>query len=181
MPRVKISLQYDKHTILAMIAYFEALLSDKFPVETKNKFESAAGLDILEQKAREIVENLIYDAYPDPGGRTFDLLNSVMVIKGGIGSQIEYKTGQVNLLSDPEVASAKYHPTMSYLAFFEKPEEYNTFIHPRGVASNPVNFRPFFSTWTKMVQQHTEKMAIEAINTTLDNLMPNILKATVSP
>lgn len=175
MARVSVGLKFDKKALKALIRYFKTLKSDKFPLEIKRGYEHSNNLQELEEQAKAIIQELIYDAYPDPGTRTYDLLNSIIAIAGGRSA--DSKTAQINLLSDPDVASAKYYPELSYAAFFEKPGEYHTFIHPRGIPSKPDNFRPFYEVWQVMVQKYSEDLALAAISSALSKLMPQVLKS----
>jgi hypothetical protein len=171
-----LNIQFDKSGINAMMRYLRALESKKFPLEIKRNFENDADLQELENSAKEIVQALVYDVWPDPGTRTYNLLESVTTATGGDSDT----DGQINLYSDPRIATAKYYPTFSYAAFFEEPEAFNTFIHPRGQADNPANFRPFFSSWVEITKQYSIEKAQQAVHEALDRLMPDALRRTVA-
>jgi hypothetical protein len=132
-----------------------------------SKFASSQNLSEIRTTLLGIINEKVYQAYPDPETRTYRLYNSTSV------SRIQrdgYITGFAYYMKD-SVAPAKTGEMKgrNYAAFFLKPRELRTFIKPKGRKSPPVNFRDFFGiesdegTIKAFMQQHSPELASQAI------------------
>jgi hypothetical protein len=153
-----------------MIDYMDILEGRWFEESIRREFEESRNMSALEKKVKGIVKRLIYDRWePESYIRTNNLLESFVVSSGN-------NDGDAGLVvySDPDIAEAKLPsgPDQSYAVFFERPEEYQTFIHPRGQGEEPRNYRPFFSDLYVTTKEHTETTGSKAISKSLRELRP---------
>lgn len=160
-----------------MINYIEALDGSEFGEWIADYFESQGDLRKLEASVKALIKRLIYDRYsPEKYKRTFNLLRSMTVSSGNTNGE-----PGLTVFSDPSVSPAKFgSPDQSYAVFFEKPEEFNTFIRPAGIAEEPINYRPFVSDLYQLVKEHSEKYGSKAITKAAKNLRPKTLTAKLS-
>jgi hypothetical protein len=169
MPSTSIRLQFDRRSIQTLRQYLADIQSPRGYQSVKKRFESHENQKQLLSRGRQIVEQHVYSAYaPKRYQRTRNLYKSVVV-------EIDVaKTamGSMALFSDPQLAEAKLIPGYSYAAFFIEPEEFSTFIPPRGIAKAPINYRPFFQLWERFAERFIPQRACEAVVEGFDDIMP---------
>lgn len=160
-----------KSNIDALIIYIDVLMSNIFAHEIKFQFENGQEIRKLEKRAKDIVKRLVYAVYePEKYKRTYRLLQSITVSSGNNEADI---IAGIVLFADPSVSGAKIGSSdESYAAFFERPEEFNTFIHPRGQAQEPENFRPFFNKFKELMQEFVDRHGKKSIHRAIKSLQP---------
>ena len=162
----------DSPNIIDLSMFMDLVMGTELHEEIKLRYEDGTLTNNLEKKAKAIVKRLIYDRYSpgDPSQRSFRLLNSITVSTGN--NEDDDIAGLV-LYADPAVSPAKIGDAdQSYAAFFERPEEFKTFIKPRGIADEPVNFRPFYDKLKELVNRYAEVNGSRAIHNALKALQP---------
>lgn len=163
----------DDKNIKMMLELIRRLRSKQFPAAIKYHFAHGSRLVELEHRAQQIIKKNIYDAWDNPD-RTYALFDSFKVEEDD-GAANE---GAIALYSDPAVAEAWGDPAWSYAAFFEMPAKeggYNTFIAPRGIASRPINYRPFFAALEKLMELRGPEHARASVISAIVELVPNEL------
>jgi len=170
-------INFDSTSIKALLEFVKKLRSKQFPAAIKYHFSHGHRLVELEHRAQQIIKKNIYDAYENQD-RTYALFESFKVEEdsGGDGE------GAIALYSDPAVAEAWGNPAWSYAAFFEMPSKsggFNTFIAPPGVASRPINYRPFFKALEKLMELRGPEHARESVIAALVELAPTQLAYTL--
>lgn len=100
---------------------------------TQDKIKSKLLKDAMQVIMQEIYEKYTEQTYV----RTWNLLHSFKVAH----SRKPDAEAHIWLYSDPKVAPSKEDPSLSYAAYFEKPE-WHTFLFNRGQEVQPI--RPFF-------------------------------------
>lgn len=156
-----------------MLEFIRKLKSPLFHATIKKYYENQQNATRLRLQAQAVIQALIYDVYsPEKYKRTQRLLNSFKV---GVG---ESKEGSVFLYSDPDVATPKQEDLseFSYAAFFQRPVQFHSFLKPRKVQQFPENYRPFFSSLERLMEQFVDTYSVEAMLLAIYELMPNGLK-----
>ena len=170
----------DKTSVKQHREFIRRLRTKQLAKLAKRYFENSPRGAVILDKARQIVKRLIYDAYEDPGNRTYNLFYSFMVSpdKGDTADE-----GALSLFSDPDTAEAKTNPGFSYAAFFEEPDKgvfgEGTFIKPKGVGTKFVNYRPFFESLVQMMDKQIGLVARDAMMTAIFELCPTELNPKV--
>lgn len=169
MPSRSFRIQLDRRNVQTLRDYIATLQSPKGYQSVKRRFESGENQRELLSRGRQIVEQHVYAAYtPKRYQRTRNLYKSVIVE----ADVAKTAMGSLALFSDPQLAEAKLISGYSYAAFFIEPEEFSTFIPPRGVARAPINYRPFFHLWERFVEKFSPQRARDAVVEGWDDLMP---------
>jgi hypothetical protein len=97
----------------------------------------------IKEGIAQIIQDKIYNAYPDPGTRTGKIKRSPRVkrLEGNGGSVGGFVFYMENSAAPAKTGSQK---GKNYAIFFLYPEELHTFIRPKGVKDAPRNYRDFF-------------------------------------
>lgn len=168
--KLKSRMQFDRSQVKLMIKFLKTL-QKKLGSELSIHFEDPAQLAVFEAKIQGLIEELIYAVY-EPRGyqRTYRLLRSFRAT--GTGQE---GTSEISVWSDPSIAPSKTDPSLSYAAFFERPDEFKTFIQPRGIGVYPINKRPFFNALVRLTEIFTKDRARLAVVEAIRNLLPKEL------
>jgi hypothetical protein len=166
----------DRSSVKLHREFIRRLTTQQLPKLAKRYFERSPRGAVILARARELIQRLIYDIHPDPGSRTGSLLDSFAVSP----DEADELTGALSLFSDPDVAPSKSDPSLSYAAFFEEPEEFETFIEPAGLAEYPVNYRPFFEDLVEMMDDRIGLLGRDAVMTAIFELTPVGMDAKVT-
>ena len=70
---VRMSIRFNRVSIAAHMKWIKYLAGDEFTKKIKMEFDSNATLARARKTARQIVQNVIYDAHQNPG-RSYNLL-----------------------------------------------------------------------------------------------------------
>jgi len=127
---------------------------------TIRSLQSPSTISMIQRLVRNFIQRTIYDAYTPRGyNRTMNLLNSFKA------EAISDNPKGYAVYSDPSVATPEgANKKMSYAAYFEMPEELNTFIKPAGQQSYPVNYRPFYEYMKVVLDFNNDKYIEDAIH-----------------
>ena len=161
-----------------MIEYLTSLDDGRLAEESRKLFESEANLSRFQGRVKALVKRTIYDRYsPEKYERTYDLLDSFQVSSGNANGDAGFV-----IMSDPNTAPAKLPsgPDQSYAVFFERPGDYSTFIHPRGIEQEPENYRPFFSELFELAKDYSITAGSRALSKSAGKLRPQSLLARIS-
>lgn len=149
-----------KSTIGRNLQLLRFLSSDDYMREVKKNFNTKKNTEQLQLEARQIIDEVVYQSYPEGSyKRTYNALRSVKV---GDASNSDIEPN-LAIYSDPEVSHSKVgNEGTSYLAYFEFPIRFRSFISPRGEIA-PSNYRPFVERWQNMLLDVTPEMGQKAL------------------
>lgn len=172
--KISFSIRGKGGSLTSLLNWIEGyILTDSFDADIKARFGSSGKRANLRKQVRELIEVLIYQAYPDPGGRTNDLKRSFDVVSG---TPKDPDACALTVFSDVDVATAKSGSSkgeFSYAGFFERPVDFSSFIKAESPL-DPKRYRPFMEELTKLVQQETENLAIQVVAAALKKRMPGV-------
>jgi len=164
---LKARIRFNKDGLKAMLGFIR-ILKKRLAKVLRERFQDEIQLAVLESQVGSLLETLIYSVYePQSYERTYALLRSFRATGTGTGDD-----GGFSVWSDPDIAPSKTDPSLSYAAFFEEPDEFKTFIQPRGVGVYPINKRPFFNALTKLTMDFSNTRAQDAVIEAILQLMP---------
>lgn len=126
-------------------AWFRFLVKKKkdFYKRINSDINNSQNTNFIKFGIARIIRDKIYNAYPDPGTRTYKIQNSPRLKKiESSGNDVGGLVFYMNNSTAP--AKTGQQQGKNYAIFFLYPEELHTFIKPRGVRSPPVNYRDFF-------------------------------------
>lgn len=162
--KMQFALNKRESNLASHLRWLKYLTSKEFIEDWRKRSQNVTQQRALINIARQVIEEDIYSISKGQGnsGRSFKTSP-----KEGIG---------LTLYSDPAVAPSEAglnKGSYSYLAFFEHPERWKSFI--KSPNSNPLDesrYRPFFKHLTQMVQDYTVKQAVPVVNKTIAARMP---------
>lgn len=153
------------------VRWFKLLAGDEFYEQVKKTTQTKSSIDEYIRVARQVIQEEIYNKWPDPGTRTDNLLKSFKAVANN-------DTAGVTVFSDPSVAGATGEgadPSWSYAAFFEKPE-FRSFIPPSwdsgGDQTHPRKHRPFFNPLTEAIRVVSEQETMNGMERTINKWKP---------
>ena len=175
MASIKFKIRLDeKKRVKLLINYIKKLQSDRFFAEVRRKFEAQDEQRTLERQSRLIIQELIYNVYqPKKYRRTYSAIRSIKVATARQG-----QSSELIIYSDVLVAEAKLNPGLSYITFFQKPIQFNSFIKPRNQRS-VVNYRPFAGRLEALMRRLSRQSANSAYFNTIKEFMPPQLEAGI--
>lgn len=165
---VRMSIRFNRVSIAAHMKWIKYLAGDEFTKKIKMEFDSNATLARARKTARQIVQNVIYDAHQNPG-RSYNLLRSPMSTllqprSGEVATQALYIDSRTTKSWAAKKGNADSNE--SYAIYFEKPE-LNTFIRRDLPSSDVIRYRPFFALMEEGYAEDQRKSAALAIDKAL--------------
>lgn len=147
----------------------DSLVGPAFEAGVRATLESKANIRRLTRVAQEKIQELIYDVHEDPGDRTYAALHSFKAVAASeFGSTVRPGLAVYSEINEESANTANPEGKFSYVAFFERPVEWSSFIAESG---DP--YRPFFEVLTNEVKNEIDAMTLDSMMRYLRLKLPN--------